>query len=52
MSVATAFAGFPAQFDVVKSDGTGQANWNGTLWTGALKTLHTYKLFFITQVFH
>ena len=39
MSVATAFAGFPATGDNVKSKDGGQATWNGVMWLGALKNL-------------
>ncbi|MBR6271941.1 MAG: BACON domain-containing protein [Bacteroidales bacterium] len=40
MPVATAFNGFSTTLDVVKSRNDGQANFMGTIWTGALKTLN------------
>ena len=39
MTVTNAFAGFPAKNDIVKSQSNGQAKWNNTIWTGALKKL-------------
>ena len=39
MTIANAFAGFASPGDIVKSNGGGQATWNGRIWTGQLKTL-------------
>ena len=39
MTVTNAFAGFAVKNDVVKSQSLGQAKWNNTIWTGALKNL-------------
>ena len=43
MSIATAFANFATRLDVVKSQDSGQATWNGHLWTGQLKNLEPGK---------
>ena len=43
MTVANAFANFATRFDVVKSQDSGQATWNGHLWTGQLKNLESGK---------
>ena len=45
MPIATAFAGFAIRLDVVKSQDSGQATWNGQLWTGQLKNLEPGKGF-------
>ena len=39
MSIANAFANFATPGDIVKSNGGGQATWNGRLWVGQLKNL-------------
>ena len=43
MSIATAFGDFATRLDVVKSQDSGQATWNGQLWTGQLKNLEPGK---------
>ena len=43
MTITNAFAGFAASGDIVKSDGGGQATWNGRIWTGQLKNLEPGK---------
>ena len=43
MTVANAFAGFAAFGDIIKSNGGGQAIWNGHLWLGQLKNLESGK---------
>ena len=43
MTVTNAFAGFAAPGDIIKSNGGGQAIWNGHLWVGQLKNLESGK---------
>jgi uncharacterized repeat protein (TIGR02543 family) len=45
MTVTNAFAGFPANQDNIKSNGAGQATWNGNagLWIGGLTLLEPGK---------
>ena len=43
MTITNAFAGFAYPGDIVKSDGGGQATWNGRMWTGQLKNLESGK---------
>ena len=43
MPIATAFGDFATRLDVVKSQDSGQATWNGQLWTGQLKNLEPGK---------
>ena len=43
MTITNAFANFASPGDIVKSDGGGQAAWNGRMWTGQLKNLESGK---------
>ena len=43
MTITNAFANFASPGDIVKSDGGGQAIWNGRIWTGQLKNLEPGK---------
>ena len=38
-TVTLTFAGFASNGDLIKSEGSGQAQWNGRMWVGALKNL-------------
>ena len=43
MTITNAFASFATIGDIIKSNGSGQATWNGHLWVGQLKNLESGK---------